>query len=334
MSKLFPPPAPNLDELLTTPSREEDAPFSISDRMPSLRNTGDRLKLSQTQGDTERVSTTTPLGVAASADFLWRYRDPMQGRFVTQPLPGELLAAFEKVAQEHINPLSTFGVMPTPRPFGNSSSLLSFLVDHIVRQETPTNQRNSRFAPGSRRSYSLRLPTTLRNFFDVLRPVSINPCSGTRFANVSQMIVFCIYAFMLVEPWRVVPGHSLWRENRAAIKIARRTRPNNDQQDRGETVDSHPNTQPIDGMTHMHVRIDSAFFEELSRAIDTLAPILANHLNYRLTMAGLWITAMAWAAATIDWGSDPLRIKDYPQAGQSIQLDWHQDVPPGLLIKG
>jgi hypothetical protein len=265
-------------------------------------------------------------------DFLWRYHDRAQGRFVNQSLPNDLINALHEVATKAIDPFTTLGGSPDPRVFSNVNALLAFLTDHVIRTEDNTNRRNTRFAPDTRRSYSFRLPSELRHFFDIQRPVTINPYTGQPFANVSQMIVFCLHVFVMAEPWQFVTGRRLWLENSAVSKpVARKT---------GVGAGSLPTDQTnagrdferIAGMSQLQVRIDSSHYDALLAVIKTLAPDLSKNLKYRLTMSGLWITAATWASTAIDWSANPLIISDFPSAGTSRIIDWREMAPQGLLV--
>lgn len=319
MALPFPPPPPNLDGFLSGPAPVTKGAFGFPSGMPTLVPHYANYEPPFEEADVPEPRFEDFL---YAPQYWWRYLDRLQGRHVERPLPDDLTSALAKVAKTTTNPLSTIGKKSRPRPFGDLESLLHFLREHVARTDPDSNRRNAKYAPATRRSYSFRFPTLIKEFLEAVRPFSVNPYTGKPFGNTSQMIAFSLHVFIQIEPWRTMPGHVLWRESRAA------TRPKGKATSfRSSTSDRITGTERIPGMSQMQVRIDEIQHREIASAIEILAPALQKRLRYRLTMAGFWITAVYWATHAIDWVARPIAITD-----GNATLAWPERAPPGLFV--
>lgn len=313
-------PPPNLDDCLDALDPARINRIGPRPAMPSLKPLLDEFG----KGLCNEESPTQNLSLQEEApEFVFRTLDRVQGHKVNRPLPSEFLRVLRTVLPSLIHPMSTVGKNPNPRAFTDTDELLAFVVDHIVRNESRGNRRNTHFVAGSRRGYSFRLPTALKRYLELLRPSVKNPYTAQPFANLSQLIVFCLHAFANAEPWQSHQAERIWRNNRVSTRPASAST--------GVHSLRHPAEQKVftsvPGMAQIHVRVDQSYFLALTKIVELLAPPLAKEYGHRLTMSGFWISSVNWAVHSIDWSADPIFIGVTDGPG----IDWHELTPPGLL---
>lgn len=322
MTHFAPPPPPNLNQSLEVLTPLCENRYGRRGDMPSVRD--------QLEGFADYVRAQTPSAETSVVEespevFVWRYRDETQGREIRQPLPRKLFKGLGAVVTSLTNPLSTVGRNPAPRPFADVDEFLSFVCGHVVKNESQENRRNTRYREGSRRAYGFRLPMTLKAYLEMLRPVTRNPYTGQTFSSLSQLMVFCVHVFSMVEPWRIDDGPAIWRENRAS------NRPSvPDEKHEGLVPGQSLKFPRIEGMTQIQVRLDQVYYQELLKYVETLSPDVS-HSAYQLTMSGYWISAVAWAVYSIDWSANPLNVKSWEQDGQPTEIAWRNRAPEGLM---
>jgi hypothetical protein len=322
MTNFAPPPPSNLKESLEVLTPLFENRYGRRADMPSVR---DLLEGFADYVRAQTPSTETSLAKESPDAFVWRYRDEAQGREIRQPLPRALLKGLGAVVTTLANPLSAVGRNPAPRPFADVDEFLSFVCGHVVKNESQENRRNTRYREGTRRAYGLRLPTALKAYLEMLRPVTRNPYTGQTFSSLSQLMVFCVHAFSMVEPWRIDDGPSIWRENRASNRPS-----GSEEKHEGSVAGQSVKFPRIEGMTQIQVRLDQVYYQELLKYVETLNPVVS-HSAYQLTMSGYWISALAWAVYSIDWAADPLTVKSLEHDGPPTKIAWRNRAPESLL---